>query len=909
MTTSSDAPATAPARRGKLTVPLGTDGSTAAAQLGGKAANLDRLIRERLPVPPAFCITSGALRRFLEQTGLTAEIPGADHRTIRAMIAGRRIPAGIAEEILTAYADLGRPAVAVRSSALGEDSAEHSFAGQHDTVLDVRGDAAVLDAVKTCWASLWSDRAAAYRHPGHQAQAMAVIVQAMVPAEVSGVLFTVDPVGGRPHRLVVEACHGLGEGLVSGRVSSDSFVLDDRSGEVIEEHVRYKVTRCTMAGPGRTGLAKVDAPARGAPCLTRPQLRQLGQFATQIRDCFGGEQDIEWSLADGQLWILQARPITTRPAGTVPSSPYIEPQIESVQQGTLWSRMDIGEIFVGQMTPLGLSFARHHQRHVHGDCAAAVGTRDRGDFVGYMGYLQGHVYLNVSYTAYLLGQCLPTRDQSHFTSRFVSEEVSLEDYRNPFGAFPGGRAAWRETLHWIKITGTELVRMKRRAHAMTQARLQEFDRVRRIDFTRLSRAELHSELSRYLVHYHDMHVGYMPYYINAFSAYGLLTELCVKWLGDAGENLQNRIKTDMSGLRTVASAREIWQLAQAAAKKPKVLRIIRETPLEGIETALRADRAGRAFWDRHMEQFLRINGVRGHQEMELTHPRWVDDPSYIFQMIRRYAGQGSAPGPARAVSRVDAGELLATLPRAKRRVLKQVLWLYTTCSELREVARMAMITSLWMIRKVVYELGRRLTDEGILQDPGEVAYLELDDIRAYLGGTAPAGEIFTRAKIDRARRLHDYQRRLPEPPLSFIGEYDPRRAAAGTADGDGILGVPASPGRVVARARIVEDLVWQADEFQDGEILVTRYTDASWTPLFAIAAGVVTDIGSMLSHSSIVAREFGVPSVVNTKNATQRINTGDLIVVDGDAGTVEIAEIAGVVGAAEPAQPEGESTR
>jgi prodigiosin/undecylprodigiosin synthetase len=888
-----------------LVTPLGDASAAASDSLGGKGSRLNELIRQGLPVPPGFCVSTGTFEHFLAETGLESQVADADRGSARAMITAAKFPASIAAAILDAYADLGRPRVAVRSSAAGEDAAEQSYAGQHDTMLDVAGEAEVLEAVKACWASLWSERAAAYRAAGAgNAGGMAVVVQQMIPAEVSGVLFTTDPVSGRPHRLVIEACQGLGEGLVSGRVSSDSFVIDDRSMDVVEENVRYKVTRYTTVAPGKIAMAKVDQAARNAPCLTGAQLRELAELAISIRDHAGREQDIEWSLANGRLWILQARPVTTKAIGVGAESPYLEPQLDAVEQGTLWSRMDIGEIFVGTMTPLGLSFARHHQQHVHGDCATAVGARDVGDYVGYMGYLQGHVYLNVSYTAYILSQCLPTRDQHHFTSRFASEEVSLADYRNPFGMFPAGN---RETAQWIRVTTRELVHMKRRATEMTDARLKEFDRVRRIDFTRLSRRELHAELNRYLVHYHDMHVGYMPYYINAFSAYGLLVELCGRWLPDAGENLQNRIKTDMSNLRTVATAREMWQLAQAAGHWPAVVRIIRETPVDGVAAALRADPDGRAFWDAHMEPFLRVNGVRGRQEMELTHPRWVDDPAYIFQMIRRYADEGSSLDdmPGREDLRIDAASLLFGLPRLKRMTLERVLWLYRTCSELREVARMAMITSLWMIRTVIYELGRRLVEAGQLATIDEVAYLDLADVRRYLAGHAEAEEAFARDKIDQARRLHEYQRRLPEPPLSFIGTYDVTRAARAVTSAEGVSGVPASPGKVTARARIVEDLVWQADEFQAGEILVTRYTDASWTPLFAIAAGVVTDIGSMLSHSSIVAREFGVPSVVNAKNATQRINTGDLITVDGDTGAVAILERQNHP--ASPAgQPEGE---
>ncbi|MFD3312440.1 PEP/pyruvate-binding domain-containing protein [Streptomyces sp. NPDC058694] len=896
----SDTTSKAPHR--ELVAVLGRAPGAGTETLGGKAARLSEMIDAGLPVPPAFCLTTGLFDLFLRETGLTAEIRAAEARdadtsTIRELITARELPEAIADTILAAYEDLGRPRVAVRSSACREDSAAQSFAGQHDTVLDVSGDEALLDAVKDCWASLWSDRAAAYRDGTGPAGSIAVIVQEMIHADVSGVLFTVDPVGARPNRLVVEACCGLGEGLVSGRVSSDFFVVDDRTLEVIEEHVRYKVTKCAPLTPGRIGMTKVDAADRNAPCLTREQLGTLAGLAVEVRSHYGTEQDIEWAMRDGTLHLLQARPITTHPqdrATDQEHSPYVARQADDVQHGTLWSRMDIGEIFVGLMSPLGLSFAQYYQEHVHADCAAALGVRDTGDVGLHMGYLQGHVYLNISYTAYLLGQCLPTRDQRHFTRRFVSEEVDLASYENPFGTFPGGMEDLRSTLHWVQSTATEMLSMKHRAEEMVSVRLYEFDRARQLDLTRMSRRELDAELARYLGFFHDAHVGYMPYYINAFGFYGVLTELCAKWLGADGDNLQNRIKTDMSSLRTVASAQEIWGVAQAAKARPHVMGIINEAPLEEIEERLRNDVEGLAFWDTQMKPFLRANGTRGRQEMELTHPRWIDDPSYIFQMIRRYAADGLSVddimGRSRALADGDARTVLEKLPLHRRKVLETVITMYSLCSELRETTRMSMITSIWLVRNVVYEVGRRLVAEGVLHSLDEVAFLDFEDVRAYLAGGATEREAFPRAELDERRRLHEYHNRLPEPSLTFIGEHDVTRAVRPAADGAHLVGLGSSPGRIVGRARIVEDLVWQADEFLPGEILVTRYTDASWTPLFAIAGGVVTDIGSMLSHSSIVSREFNVPSVVNTKYATQRINTGDMVVVDGDTGVVEVVE-------------------
>ncbi|MFD9885647.1 PEP/pyruvate-binding domain-containing protein [Streptomyces alboflavus] len=902
----ADRAAPAPSPHAGLVAVLGRPHAATSEELGGKAARLDELTAAGLPVPPAFCLTTALFDVFLRESGLAAEIRAAEARgesalTVRESVLARDIPEPVARTILAAYEDLGRPRVAVRSSAPREDSAERSFAGQHDTVLDVSGDAALLDAVRVCWASLWSDRAAAYRAGDGPAGSIAVVVQEMVPADVSGVLFTVDPVGGRPGRLVVEACCGLGEGLVSGRVSSDFFVVDDRTLDVVEERVRYKVTKCAPLAPGRIGMTKVDAADRDAPCLTRDQLAALARIALEIRDAGGAEQDIEWAMHDGTLYLLQARPITTRPRPETSDgarSPYLpgllERQPDAVRHGTLWSRMDIGEIFVGLMSPLGLSFARHYQDHVHGDCAAALGVRDTGDVGLHMGFFQGHVYLNISYTAYLLGQALPTRDQRHFTRRFVSEEVDLATYENPFGTFPGGLEDLLSTTHWLRATASEMLVMKDRARDMAESRLYEFDRARRLDLTRMGRRELHAELGRYLDYFHDAHVGYMPYYINAFGFYGILTELCAKWLGAAGDNLQNRIKTDMSSLRTVASAQEIWSVAQAAKARPRVMEIIEAAPLDEVADRLRADPDGEAFWQSQMEPFLRANGTRGRQEMELTHQRWIDDPSYVFQMIRRYAADGFTAddimGRSRARQEGDVRAVLKKLPLPRRTTIEGVISMYALCSELREATRMSMITSIWLVRNVVYEVGRRLVEEGVLHSLDEVAFLDFADVRRWLAGGLPAREAFPRAAIEERRRVHEYHNRLPEPPLTFVGEHDGTRAVRPVKDGARLDGLGSSPGRIVGRARIVEDLVWQADEFQAGEILVTRHTDASWTPLFAIAGGVVTDIGSMLSHSSIVSREFNVPSVVNTKYATQVINTGDMVMVDGDTGVVEVVE-------------------
>ncbi|WP_194813447.1 PEP/pyruvate-binding domain-containing protein [Nocardia sp. XZ_19_385] len=857
--------------------------------LGGKGARLDELLRAGLPVPPAFCLTTELFQRFLAEVGVDVEDEPAK---VRETILAAEVPADIAAAVAAAYAQLGQPRVAVRSSASKEDSAAYSFAGQHDTVLDIAGDAALLEAVKTCWASLWSDRAVAYRESAG-AGTIAVVVQQMIDADTAGVLFTRDPISGRTDRFVVDACWGLGEGLVSGRVTSDSFLVDPAGPEVVEQNVRYKVIRCAPVGSGAVELVKVDEAFRNVPCLTEKQLFELAALAERIRDHYGAEQDIEWAVRDRVLYLLQARPITTGTPQTARLSPYNDTQPTPIEHGTFWTRMDIGEIFTGVMTPLGLSFAKYYQDNVHGDCIAGTGVRDRGEMPLHMGYFQGYVYLNVSYTAHILSQSLATRDQQPFDLRFASEEIDLADYRNPFGSYPLGVSWLRSTLFWFKTAAREFRDAKPRAQRMTESRHYEYDRAHRIDLRKLDRRELHDEMRRRLAYFHDMNVGYMPYFLNAFGFYGVLEGMCGAWLGAAGERVQNHFKTRMSNLRTLEAAREVWELAEVARTQPEALRIIRAGSAADVAARLRNDEAGQAFWTTHMEPFLRENGTRAHQEMELTHPRWIDDPAYVFQMIRRYTEEGFSIGNVLGAEddprAAEAMRAVERLPAAKRRAVKTALSLYETCSSLRETARLAMITSIWLVRDVVYEVGRRLIEAGLLRSPDEVAYLDFADIQRYLAGGDPH-EIVSRTKLEEARRTFQNYARLPAPPLSIIGEWDVTKSVRPLPEGARLPGLGTSPGQAVGRARIVEDLAWQADEFQFGEILVTQYTDSSWTPLFAIAGAIVTDIGSMLSHSSIVSREFRVPAVVNTKHATRVIKTGDLLMVDGDRGVVEVID-------------------
>lgn len=835
-------------------------------QLGGKGARLDGLATRGLPVPPGFCLT----RDFLgdEELGSDAE-----------------------EAIVAAYRQLGSPTVAVRSSAVGEDQVATSAAGIHETVLGVRDERGLIDAVRTCRASAVSDRSRTYYGAG---TTMAVVIQQLIDAEVSGVLFTVDPV--RPERteMVVEACWGAGEGVVQGRVPTDEFRIHAATCEVVDGSVRNKSVQAVVRPDFGPELVPVAESHREVPCLDNRQLAEVGRIARLIRDDEGEDVDIEFCCADEHVWVVQSRPVTAVSDSPAAESmtPYVSHVPDVVRDATMWSRMDIGEIFNGIMTPMGIGFARYYQDHVHLDCVRSTGISELGHSDLHMGYLGGYAYLNISYTTHLLQQAPPQRDQSLFTERFRSEQTSGMTYENPFGEFPRGLPLWRGSAYWIASTMREMATMHARARSLTASRHRQFDRARHEDLSTLSRSELSQRLRYAMDYFHTTHVGYMPYYFNAAGFYRALDGLCGAWLnGASAAEVVDGVKSNMSALRTVRTASDLAGLARVAAESPVVREAITTLPGSEVRGALESSAAGREFIYRHVESFMGEHGTRGSQEMELSRPRWVDDWTYIMSMLANYLSQ---PGlldtvEQHARNRVETVDILGSLPRHRTMILRAVIKAYSTFSRLREVTRMPMVTAIWLVRRIVVEVAERAFTSGLLCSPEDIWFLDFERLKRYLAGDLTAEEFFAGEDVAAGRVLHRARLDSPEPPLTIIGTWNGRgwNRARGSARGS-VHGFGTSAGRAEGTARVVTDMPAQAGEFQAGEILVTSFTDASWTPLFAMAAGVVTDTGSMLSHSSIVARELKVPSVVNTGDGTSVITTGDVLWIDGDTGVVEI---------------------
>ncbi len=870
--------------------------------LGGKANSLNQLVSAGFTVPTAWCVTIPAYQFFMRENQLADQNTVTD-TDVQNKIMQADIPAILKTSILDAYQSLGDGShVAIRSSAKSEDSAASSFAGQFDTFLHVKGEDEVLSKVKACWSSLWAERARSYQDKNQALDqfdddgGIAVVIQQMIDADAAGVLFTNDPLGQFEDAMVIDGCWGLGEGVVSGQVVTDSFTVAKKNGAILHRDVREKPVYSGRNADGVVTILNTDEKKQRQSCLTDEQITHLAEQAKKIRAWYGCELDIEWAYKDGQLWLLQARPITVATLASVEKI-YADPweTDETVKENCMFSRMDTGEIVTGLMTPLGISFCHFYQQHIHGPAIKCMGMSEIGDWHTFMGYIQGYVYLNISSAAKDLTQCPPTHDPMIFTKRYATDEVDFTHYKNPYGDGYSGFKFFKTSLHWIKTQFTLAMQAKGIVKDMVELRERETKRFLALDLQAMTLPELNAELTRIDGYFLDACSAYMPFFLQSFAMYDALAEACEEWLSGKGDQLQNRVKASMNNLRTIEVTKGIVDLVDVVKRTPALVEIFEKNTATDLLSILPEDNDGKHFWQNHFNRFLENFGSRGRQEFELSIPRWNDDPTYLLQVMKMYLknevdleGRLAETGKKRDN---DTEELLKDLPLKARMKIKFLINTYGVMAERREETRPTFIAETWFYRKIICEVLRRLEQDGVVKQD-ELAYIDFNKFRDYVAGRASASEAFDKAMIERNRHQHLINMHADEPPLALIGGYTPTRKRKAVSDGDDntLSGLAASPGTIVARARVITDLPTQAEQFQQGEILVAKFTDASWTPLFILASGIVADIGSTLSHSSIVSREFGIPAVVNVGDGTQKIQTGDLIFLDGDNGIVSIQE-------------------
>ena len=887
-------------------------------RVGGKAANLGELLRAALPVPAGFCLTTAAFRQFLDASGMAdricAELKDADPARlehvreaatrVRACLAAVPVPAEVAEEIINAWQAMwpGRPdvAMAVRSSATAEDLPGASFAGQQDTYLNVRGREALLKAVRDCWLSLFNERAIVYRASNnidHRGVAMAVVVQEFVPADAAGVLFTVDPAGPGPERerrIVIEAVHGLGEVLVAGRASPDRTVLDRQNLAVLERHIGHQTVMAVPADAGGMREEPLPLDRIGQSCLTEQQARELAELGLRVERIFGTPQDIEWALRDGRLWMLQARPITTLARATCGPP-------ASATDRTVWSNVNVGEVLPGVLTPMTWSVMRRMIEVLFAPLLKRLGIdllREQ-----WLALIAGRVYANLSVFARFVGS-LPGPSRMNLSEAFGGYGVPSADLTRILSE-PDPRGRWHHGLALllrmpILLTWVLGHLSLRRGQAVMAKYGRKVDKLVDVDFTRMSDQDVGRFIGTILRGLYDESDG-VVYRAVAYAGVGMtftsgLFRVTRRWLDDQHGALTNRLISGAGGMASAESALDLWRLADWARQRPTLATLLTDCPdYAALNEQLSKIDDGREFLRLWAEWSTR-HGHHTYGEIDVSRPRWSETPDYVLTLLRTYLATPEEDGPLALRRRQEAerGKLLAEcrarLGPLRRRVFDSLLRRSRGGLVIRENLKSEAVRVIAALRRALLEVGRRLARQGVLRERDDIFFLELGEIEPLLAAPNCAD---TQARIA-ARRVEFARNQNITPPAVIVGRFDPDRAAvapeylvSADAGANTLRGLAVSAGVATGPARVIlrPD---GSETVQPGEILVAPFTDPGWTPYFLTAAAIVVDMGGMLSHGSIVAREYGIPAVVNVGPATRLIQTGQLIRVDGDHGVVTI---------------------
>jgi len=891
--------------------------------VGGKAARIGRLATTGLPVPDGFVVTTAAYRLHADHPSIRRHVEALDRprgdaleelkesaRRIRGAITAREIPGEVRRAVRSASRSPPAYGYAVRSSAPAEDRREASFAGQHDTVLGVEGGAPLLAAIRSCWASLYTERAVSYRAAGRAGAtaetrplaSMAVLVQAMVPAEASGVLFTADPIGGNRRVAVVEATFGLGEPLVGGEVEGDRVRVDRRSGTVLSYETAEK--RAKVRALKNRGVGSVPLPAdrRHIRVLDDERLRALVGLGDEIEALFGGRpQDIEWSLAEGRFHLLQARPVTALPPlpEPVPSDGRLhfyvnmgamqavaEPMPPLVRD--VWIRLLEGAI---ELTGLDALTERW--------CAEA-GGRVWFDLTPIM-----RIPALRSRLAARLGE----------VSEPVAEGLRALFEHHPDAFRGGGPSVWKLSRALGSGGATVLAQLPRLAWGFVSAFLgkpPDLDAERRyyeawgrsLADSYREPADLAERTRRALgpvKHMREMR-GIFPRLLGLSAAFFSAALLERRFPEDreeveaAGRGFPREIVTRMT--------QELGDVADVARSHPEVAEALRNRePLEEVYGVGGGDRFREAF-----ESYLENFGHRATGEIDLSNPRWCEDPGSLLEIVRANLARGPAADHREHLQRLvrereAAGRSLerrsgdGPAGPLKKALVRRLLRTYRGYLPIRELPKHGLGHLFTALRKTFLEAGARLVEMGVLERSEDVWFLRGDELSASLEDGLPV-------EVDlEARRAEHERHRQTDPPAAVTSEgEDPRARAERARRRPGTLrGTGVSAGVVEGPVRVVRDPATSTVE--PGEILVAPSCGPGWTPLFLNAAGLVAEVGGRISHGALVAREYGLPAVVSVAGATRTLRTGQRIRVDGIRGVVEVLD----EDPTDPERPGGES--
>lgn len=855
-------------------------GKTAFPFVGGKAASLGELARIKgINVPDGFFVTTEAFKRIVEETPAVNELLhqlsllqperrdaiGQLGAEIRKTIETKAIPDDIHEAVGSYLEQLGADrAYAVRSSATAEDLPTASFAGQQDTYLNITGKDAIMEHVRKCWASLFTDRAIIYRMQqgfDHRNVQLAVIVQHMVFPQASGVLFTADPVSSNRKVLSIDACFGLGEALVSGRVNADNYKLRDH--RIIDKKIAVKSRIIRPLKNGGTEEQHLEQEQQHAQVLTDEQMLQLEDTGRTIEAHFGCPQDIEWCLANDMLYIVQSRPITT--LFPIPDA--------GDEERHVYISVGHQQMMTDAMKPLGLSVwqlsSGRSMYHAGGRLFVDVAPQladpaDREMIVNVLGksdpLIRGALKKIVERDFIKLRAQEPGQTAANGQGRSMENFRALNDY-DP-------------------AIVDELIRSSQAAIAALQQQMETRSGVGLFDY-------ILEDIRNFKQSPHPQSFGVI---MTAMNAASWINEKMEEWLGE--KNAADKLSQSLSNNITSEMGRDLLDVSDVIRPYPEVISYLQQVKDERFLERLDALPGGKK--SRHaIEAFLGKYGMRCPGEIDITRKRWREDPAALVPMILANI-RNLEPGESKR--KFEQGlqeaaqkerELLARLkqlPDGDRKATetKRMIGLVRHLAGYREYPKYTYVNRYFIYKQALLKEAVKLVQAGVIGEQEDIYYLSLEELREVVRTGQSDGELIRRRRDAYER----YKNLMPPRVMTSEGEiitgaYDEGHLPAGA-----IAGLAVSSGMAEGRARVILNM--EDADLEEGDILVTRFTDPSWTPLFISIKGLVTEVGGLMTHGAVIAREYGLPAVVGVEHATQLIKDGQRIRVHGTEGYVEL---------------------
>ena len=846
------------------------------AVVGGKGAHLGELSRiEGIRVPAGICVTTNAFQRIIaeapsidDRLDRLSRLKPDDREAIRALSAeirrtleGIAIPDALVAAITRPLARLGEQAAyAVRSSATAEDLPTASFAGQQDTYLNVVGPAAILQHVSRCWASLFTERAVTYRLRNgldHRKVHMAVVVQRMVFPQAAGILFTADPVTGNRKVASVEASFGLGEALVSGLVNADVYKV--RDGEVVAKTVATKQLAIHASPTGGTQEQAIEPARQEQPALTDAQVVRLAQLGRRIEAHFGCPQDIEWCLVDDGFQFVQSRPITT--LFPIPAA--------GDRENHVYVSVGHQQMMTDAMKPLGISLwqlTAGRPMYESGARLFVDVTRDLASPASRAGLLE------------VLGKSEPLIRDALQTILERGDFIRTLPDEGPGGAPAGGAPAPIETDPAIVA---ELIGRSQASIAALKCDIRTKSGAALLDFILADIQEL-----RRILFDPQSHQVIMA----GMEATWWLNEQLQAWLGEknAADTLAQSVPHNVTSEMGLA----LLDVADVIRPHPGVVAFLQHVEDEGFLDEMAKLAGGREARDA-IRAYLDKYGMRCVGEIDITRPRWSERPTTLVPLI---LGNIRNFEPGAGKCRFEQGrkeawkkeqellERLRALPDGERKAeeAKRMIDRVRTFIGYREYPKYGMVSRYFVYKQALLEEAERLVQAHVLREKEDIFYLTFQELYDIVR-TNQVDDQLIRQRKDAFR---SYQALTPPRVLTSDGEVVAGSYRREDFSAGALVGLPVSAGTIEGRARVILDMA-EAD-IEAGDILVTAYTDPSWTPLFVAIKGLVTEVGGLMTHGAVIAREYGLPAVVGVEHATRLIRDGQRIRVHGTDGYVEI---------------------